>query len=333
VLQPPHTGHGPHEPATTVPVRRAGGVRRTASTDMRSPAGLGGPLLLHGLARDVRTEADGGVTELAAAVLDIDVDRAGSPVVDRIDGLPGVAGLADLRGRPALSGWRAALAEVVPAEVLAATPLHLLLDDVPGAGIISGYAVAVDPRARLRADATRMPPADVCSGWRSDGTMMLTLRRDGAMPLLAGPRAPGLSGTDPLGWHPMPALRGGDMRRLRLMDVATDPADEAVLVVQAMFRDSHVDDDGDETVVHEYGLSARLARADLEVLAAVADPRVLPWQECPVAQASAGRIVGRRAGSLREHVRGTLTGTSTCTHLNDLLRTLDDVVALAAHLG
>jgi hypothetical protein len=231
-----------------------------------------------------------------------------------------------------MAGYRGALAEVAADELRAATPLHLLLDDVPGAGIISGYAWAVEPPAD-RPTSSRLPPADVCSGWRSDGTMMVALRREGAMPPLAGPPAPSLvRADDPLAWHEMADLAPGEMRRRRRMDVLVDPADAAVLLVDAMFRDSYVDSDGDESVVHEYGLSARVSRTDLVVLAAEADPRVLPWQECPVAQGSAGRVVGRHVRTLREHVRGSLTGTSTCTHLNDLLRSLDDVAVLAPAL-
>jgi hypothetical protein len=179
----------------------------------------------------------------------------------------------------------------------------------------------------------RTPPADVCSGWRSEGTMMTAIRVQGAMPPLAGPAAPSLARSgDPLAWHELPGLVPGDMRRLRRTDVGVDPTHPGVLVVDAMFRDSYVDVDGDESVVHEYGLLARIDRDALTVLRVRPDPRVLPWQECPVAQASAGRLVGQSLTTLRGHVRSALTGTSTCTHLNDLLRSLDDVAVLAREL-
>jgi hypothetical protein len=58
------------------------------------------------------------------------------------------------------------------------------------------------------------------------------------------------------------------------------------------------------------------------IVACVATPRVLPWSECPQAAASAGRLVGQRVGDLRALVRDDLVGTSTCTHLNDLLSSL-----------
>ncbi len=64
------------------------------------------------------------------------------------------------------------------------------------------------------------------------------------------------------------------------------------------------------------------------VLTCTATPRVLPWVECPAAAASAARLAGLSVAGLRDHVRTTLIGTSTCTHLNDTLRSLEDVAAL-----
>jgi hypothetical protein len=54
----------------------------------------------------------------------------------------------------------------------------------------------------------------------------------------------------------------------------------------------------------------------------------LPWQECPGAVASAERITGMTLGELHFRVRQELFGTSTCTHLNDLLRSVADAEAL-----
>jgi hypothetical protein len=59
---------------------------------------------------------------------------------------------------------------------------------------------------------------------------------------------------------------------------------------------------------------------------------VLPWDECPGAAGSAARLVGQPVGALRRIVGDELRGTSTCTHLNDLLRSLADVPHLVALL-
>jgi Protein of unknown function (DUF2889) len=63
-----------------------------------------------------------------------------------------------------------------------------------------------------------------------------------------------------------------------------------------------------------------------------ATPKVLPWPECSDAGASATRLVGLPLDDIRQYVRTDLNGISTCTHLNDLLRSLGDVPALLAKM-
>lgn len=100
-----------------------------------------------------------------------------------------------------------------------------------------------------------------------------------------------------------------------------------------MFRDTHVDPNGTATVLHEYTLTATVDAATGSVMSCAAVPRVLPWVECPVAAASAGQLAGRPIAEVRDTVRRELRGVSTCTHLNDLLRSLGDVPHLAATLA
>ena len=110
------------------------------------------------------------------------------------------------------------------------------------------------------------------------------------------------------------------MRRLRRLDLRPDGA------FDAHFRDSHVDGVGAETIVHEYTVVGAI---DDGVIARVeATAHVLPWQECPGALASAQRITGMPISQLRNRIRTEFTGTSTCTHLNDTLRSLGDIDAL-----
>jgi hypothetical protein len=174
-----------------------------------------------------------------------------------------------------------------------------------------------------------MVKVDICSGWRSDGTMMVALRRGNRMPAPVGPRAPSLARfDDPHAWHEIGELAVRAMRRRRLVDVTwADP-----LVVSAMFRDTHKNADGSETVLHEYTADVTVDPSTLEILSTVATPRSLPWSECPEAAASARRLEGRTVTDVRDLVRRELTGTTTCTHLNDLLRSLADVGVLTSAL-
>jgi len=59
---------------------------------------------------------------------------------------------------------------------------------------------------------------------------------------------------------------------------------------------------------------------------------VLPWVECPQAAASAGRLAGRPVADLRPTVRAEFLGPTTCTHLTDTLRALEDVGVLSRFL-
>ncbi|SEP23728.1 DUF2889 domain-containing protein [Trujillonella endophytica] len=336
-LDPPH---GLHDPGHGTPPRAPGSVRRTATTEIVRPEGAAGPLHLLGAARDLGTAPDGTASVLRTA------ETTAVVVGGRVEELrtaPAHPGTADLLGLRAASGWRTALDAALPDERAARSPLFLLLDDVPVTSLISGYALMIEGPSAAPAGGATSPAgaalsaalgasAGICSGWREDGTMMVHIRSRGSLPPMQGPVAPELRTADADGWHAFGPLPPGAMRRHRRLDVAADPADPAVLVVDAMFRDSHTSLAGTETVLHEYDVRARVDRATGTVLAAQALPRVLPWQECPAAAASAGRLAGTAVADLRARVRAEFGGTSTCTHLTDALRELEDVVALAADL-
>jgi hypothetical protein len=138
-----------------------------------------------------------------------------------------------------------------------------------------------------------------------------------------GPAAPRLlRADDPDAWHALPEPAPRTVRRRRRIDVTTVGN---ALHVDAMFRDSHFDDDIVESVVHEYSLRATIDPVTLTITDAEATPRVLPYVECPSAAASTTRLVGLALDAVRDRVRSEFVGTSTCTHLNDLLRSLEDV--------
>jgi hypothetical protein len=243
--------------------------------------------------------------------------------------------LDGLLGSRVSSGFRGRLDETDPALSTADTLLYQLLDDFPVVTLISGHALlATLPPGRRRPALPGRPglTPDLCAGFVTGGTIMNGIDADGRPPVVTGPDAPPLGDdADPDAWHATAPLPPGTMRRARRIDVRLVPgaaADTAVTAatVDAMFRDGYVLPDGTETVIHEYTLTARVA--DGAVTTCAARPRVLPWTECPAAAASAERLAGQPLHTLRSHVRAKFTGTSTCTHLNDMLRALADVPAL-----
>jgi hypothetical protein len=127
---------------------------------------------------------------------------------------------------------------------------------------------------------------------------------------------------DPDGVHSVAPLRPHGMRRFRMLDLTQDGG------FGAHFRDSHVDGDGVETIVHEYTVEGSIDASTRTVTSVAASVRVLPWQECPGAIGSAARILGMTLSEMRDRVRGEFVGTTTCTHLNDTLRAVADLDAL-----
>ncbi len=334
---------GPQDPVAGTPARQPGSVRRTTSIDSSRPDGLAGDLVLTASARDLRTDADGRASVTAEAGLE---GRAGaSGRLRSLTTSPPTDAAPFLIGAPVGPGFRRRLAETGAAP-RAGSLLHLLLDDLPGAALVSGYAVQraggfdeSDPRlpapAADRAHATMASMGDDrCAGWAHDATMMVTIREKGAVPVSQGPPAPALEPPDdPVAWHPMERLGPHAMRRRRRLDVVAPTGPRAPYRIDAHFRDSHVDGDGAEWVLHEYTVSAAVDHRGERVVELAAEARVLPWMECPRALASAGRAVGMSLGELRTRVRRELVGRTTCTHLNDTLRSLDDVATLIAALS
>ena len=319
-------------PATSTMARRPDSVRRTSHIDMTLLEG--GRLGLSGRARDLRT----GGPEAAPEILAEGAVRClvgSARQLETLDTTPHV-NVDSLVGLAVAGGFRAALDRAVPQERDGRSPLYLLLDELPVAALISGYATMYSRGDEGAATAIPADPSprlglrhDICAGWRSDGFMMTAFASSGGPPTPVGPAAPDLQPPDdPFSWHEIPSLPVGAMRRRRLIDVAWgDP-----LVVSAMFRDTHVGPDGIETVLHEYALEMDADPRTMTVSRCASTPHVLPWPECPAAAASAARLEGHAITDLRSLVRGEFRGTSTCTHLNDLLRSLADVAALAQTL-
>ena len=326
-------------PSAVTPERTAGSARRTSHVDvLRVTPGWEGRVVVSGRARDLVTPAGGGAVTAGAATLRIEAEGPGSPVTG-VTSDPDEPALGEVTGTPLLAGFRRAAARAVPDHAAAATPLYRLLDDAPLAYLVSGHALMLDdPPApagipgETGAGRRRHPTADLCAGWQTGGTLLSLLEENGALPHSLGPVAPELAGEgDPLAWHERPPLPARGTRRTRRLDVAPGgPRDPVRLDVH--FRDSYADLEGVERSLHEYTLRAELDPESGVVLAVAAVPRALPWTECPQAAASVDRLVGLDVRELPGLVRREFTGITTCTHLNDTMRSLADAWAVLALL-
>ena len=318
---------GVADPILTTPPRPTGSARRTSHVDIIF--GSGGGLLLAGAARDLVTPATDKGAPQVAAVAEVSAQLDAMQELVELQTTPANDRVHALLGIPVRRGFRGAVADALADEHEAATPLHLLLDDLPVAALISGYALLYRGDTAMRKVDESHVKADVCSGWRSEGTMLVSLRTNGHIPVPMGPEANRLvPADDPMAWHDIGPLPVGAMRRRRLIEVTAGEPHS----VYAMFRDTHVDPDGRETVLHEYSLTAALDPVTLVLSGSEARPHVLPWTECPSAAASAQRLDGHGVVELRELVSREFRGTTTCTHLNDLLRSLAVLGGLTALL-
>jgi Protein of unknown function (DUF2889) len=298
---------------------------------MNRPDGLGGDLVLTGHARDLVTAAPDKVPTVAdRASLHGRVAFHDGRAILELQSAPEESGLSSLVGLPAASGFRGEAQRLLPELAESRSPLYLLIDDVPVGVLVSGFAMRRDDAGQpLARTYGNVPKPDLCAGWQTGGTMMLGIDATGHTPVPQGALAPGEPADDPYAWHSAPTLGARGVRRRRRLDLAV----RDVLELDAVFRDSYLSPAGMETVIHEYGLSGTIEPGTLRILSLDATAHVLPWPECPQAAGSAGHLVGRTVHDLRRRVRADFIGTSTCTHLNDMLRSVEDVAYLARLLS
>jgi hypothetical protein len=280
------------------------------------------------------TGRDGEATVVAEATVDATIAFTADRLLRDISVDPPLSATGDLVGVRVSSGFRKALDEATREEDKIGSLRYQLLDDLVGAVLVSGFALGaagVHPPPGVMDLASR---ADICAGWATGGTILVQGGRLGHTPVVTGPIAPSLETPgDPRAWHRYEPMGPHAMRRWRRIDVwrpeGTDAGPADCLAVEAFFRDSHVDADGVETVVHEYLVSAEIEPETHVFRSCDAEIGVLPWVECPGALASASRVVGTAPDDLRQRVRKTFVGTTTCTHLNDTLRALTALPHLA----
>lgn len=321
---------GPHNPVAETPVRAAGSVRRTSVITTSRLEGIRRPAVVSAVARDVVTTA--AETSVAGtATLDAVIDPAGM-VLRSLRTAPDVASLEALVGASVASGFRARIDAAAPGIADEHGLLYLLLDDLVGATLVGGYAfLRADllPRNdRLRQDLK----VDICAGWAEDATMIQSIKQTGQTPTPFGPPAPPLSdGSDEWAWPVVADPGEHGTRRVRRLDLGPERAD-GTHDLDVWFRDTHWSEEEGETVIHEYSLRGTVDPRVRALTAIAATPNVLPWEECPGAIGSAQRVVGQPFDQLRPWVRRELTGTTTCTHLNDTLRSLADLGVLLDQL-
>jgi hypothetical protein len=287
-----------------------------------------------GRARDVITPVSGGAPSVLAEDA-FDAQLQPDRVIVSIEAEPARPALSRLIGERGGGGLRKALEAAVPEERHGSTPLYLILDDLSGTSLVSGWAwsqwdvnwltTSRDALKDFDLEAAFRSRVGICAGFaeRSSGLEVSTDRSGTPAPDLRNP-------DDPEGWHRFTDQAGAvGMRRARRIDVRLN---DKHIIIDAAFQDSATTPAGGRAVVHEYDLSATADAQSLRLLSVEAQPRVLPFVECPNATLNLSRLLGTPLPELRDKVLAELRGTAGCTHLNDALRALADVPALVNYL-
>jgi Protein of unknown function (DUF2889) len=311
---------------TSLPDPAPPAVRRTLSLAVSPDGDWSAGLRVTASGRDLLVTGGGGSRVLRTARMSVTLDTA-SRVTGIDSDLP--AAVTDpLIGATAVRGFRARLAgldELDPSSLESA-----MLDELPTIRLISGYAMMIELRSQRD---RRSPMAGVCAGWAPGATADTRVRA--GVPILSGtPPAPSLASMTPY-FHAEPDPRPRSMRRRRVLDVTARGSGYEVFEYH---RDSHFDAELREGALHEYEVHARVAPDQgpaaggyaLEHVDVV--PHALPFGECSLAAPNAVDLTGAPLRDITGTVREQLAGTRSCTHLNDTLRFLRYVPALAGYL-
>lgn len=293
-------------------------------------------MVFTGMARDVVTPLDCPEPVVRAEDrFDAVIDSERNIVA--IETFPERQAAAQLVGCRGGGQLRKAIAAIMPDEQRRGTPLHLLLDDIAGASLVATWAWSQwtddwlqDREGGLDKEkfATIMERmTGICVGYAEGSTAhRLGMNRGPSEGVSTGDLC---NPQDPEGWHCYGRQTGVGMRRARRIDVVRR---DGWIEVESAFQDSGSKPDGGRQALHEYTISAVVDAATCRIVAIDAQPRVLPFPECPAATRTLGRLEGAFVADLRTIVLERLRGTAGCTHLNDALRALAEVPRLIAML-
>lgn len=308
------------------PERRPWSIRRTSSVQLSWPDGAAQPMQLNGVGRDLLTGGEGTAAETLACdhvQATIDADKH----ILAIETSPALPSAWALIGQHALKGYRRALAPLIENPAVAARPLALMLDDVVGTNIISGWIkVKFTPSAE---PFDRRAMTDVCTGYAAGSTSFVDMSNLSRSYVVPPTEVEG----DPDAYHDLGPRIEATVRRLRRIDLWREGE---ALMMDAMFSDSGVlTGPTHRSAIHEYRVRASATGGDgaWRLAKIEAHPGALPYRECRAAPVHLQMLIGMPLDQLRQSVLQTLRGPLGCTHLNDATRALAEASALADRLS
>ena len=320
----------PTDPRPAFPSRESPSVRRVMFLDYDWIDLV--DLRVRGFARDEITDASGATRVEHDASVDVET---GGGLLTKLELDPVELDVSDLLGQPLRQGFRARVRAMHDG---GGRPLGLLLDDLPGAMIAAGYVHAMErsigPGTTLSdVDHDEMPrsfqQADLCSGWRSDGTMMIAVYAGEPLPfepIAEVPQVPEDAG----GW-PDVAIPVPGLRRYRRIDVVPDGSG----VAHRRLVPRHVSELRRRVrrVARVHGASPSPTPSITHCSRSVPFPTHCRGRSAPPLARWCASSSGAHLEGLRSSVPKVLQGIESCTHLTNELRELADVPYLAASLA
>ncbi len=192
---------------------------------MLRPRGINGELVLRGRARDLYSPLAGDPVVVDEAALDAArIVYMSERIVREISTASPLEGIETLVGVRASAGFRRAADLVAGDHRDRHSPLHLLLDDVPVATLVSGCATGYAGVRPVSDGRHHVQHPDPCAGWRTGDTILAEIDRTGFSPVVTEPSAhhtprrsavvsPDISGSEPRSSPAGRSARAGVGRR------------------------------------------------------------------------------------------------------------------------
>lgn len=319
------------------PERRRNSLRRTSALQAYFPAGPQGPICFVGTARDLYTGDQSAAPRVRASER-VEIELTSRNRISRISDGRRDAMLAGFAGLRVSGELRKAMARDMPEDVANTSLLFRLLDDLAGASFLSLAAWFAwfdgrpDKLEQIAGAAAKLDRGveGLCISYTPGSPSILPDGRSNE-PIAVHPRGPLPFGTDPAGWHNFASIAPPNQWRIRHTDLLFE---KGMLRALIGFQDSAaVPDTADQRqVFHEYRLEAVIEPEGLILREIAVTPAVLPYRTCLAAPDTAKAMIGRSVVEFGALVPQMLPGIAGCTHLNDVLRAMQDIVGMAQTL-
>lgn len=303
------------------------------------PDGMMGPLEIVGRARDLYTGDDPDAPiEVGYDWLTARLNKGGASIIGlaanrAADVLAGMTGL-----RPG-GQLRKAIAEALPEEPENSTLLYRLIDDLAGATFMStgawetwlpGGSEQYFAEIGLASMLGR-PVEGLCVSYAPGSPAMTPDGRTNSAIAHRGLGRLPYATPDRFAWHQFAPHESPNQWRIRYVDLWLE---NGKYHAEFGFQDSAARPEGPEyrALYHEYRGRAVIDPDSFVLEDMALTQGSLPFGTCLAALGSGDKLLSRSLGEFRSTVLQVLPGTAGCTHLNDVFRSLQDIVAMSDKL-